>query len=69
MNENPSEPIGACLAAENGGFGDPKEKAKSETRDCLNNLVNDVEDFLDDYVERNQDDFDEFTDVDELNSS
>ncbi|EOA19960.1 hypothetical protein CARUB_v10000210mg [Capsella rubella] len=28
--------------------------------------VNDVKDFLDDYVERNQDDFDEFTDVDEL---
>ncbi|XP_010549612.1 PREDICTED: general negative regulator of transcription subunit 3 isoform X2 [Tarenaya hassleriana] len=28
--------------------------------------VNDVKDFLDDYVERNQDDFDEFSDVDEL---
>ncbi|XP_038696214.1 general negative regulator of transcription subunit 3-like isoform X3 [Tripterygium wilfordii] len=28
--------------------------------------VNDVKDFLDDYVERNQDDFDEFDDVDEL---
>lgn len=31
--------------------------------------VNDVKDFLDDYVERNQDDFDEFDDVDELYSS
>ncbi|XP_019458350.1 PREDICTED: general negative regulator of transcription subunit 3-like isoform X1 [Lupinus angustifolius] len=31
--------------------------------------VNDVKDFLDDYVERNQDDFDDFTDVDELYSS
>ncbi|KAF7147372.1 hypothetical protein RHSIM_Rhsim03G0000400 [Rhododendron simsii] len=31
--------------------------------------VNDVKDFLDDYVERNQDDFDEFSDVDELYSS
>ncbi|XP_024023499.1 CCR4-NOT transcription complex subunit 3 isoform X4 [Morus notabilis] len=78
---------------------DPKEKAKSETRDWLNNvvgelesqidnfeaeleglsvkkgktrpprLVNDVKDFLDDYVERNQEDFDEFSDVDELYSS
>uniref|UniRef100_A0A7C9DSR4 CCR4-NOT transcription complex subunit 3 n=1 Tax=Opuntia streptacantha TaxID=393608 RepID=A0A7C9DSR4_OPUST len=28
--------------------------------------VNDVKDFLDDYVERNQEDFDEFSDVDEL---
>ncbi|WJX83114.1 hypothetical protein P8452_65798 [Trifolium repens] len=28
--------------------------------------VNDVKDFLDDYVERNQEDFDEFDDVDEL---
>ncbi|KAL1195555.1 putative NOT transcription complex subunit VIP2 [Cardamine amara subsp. amara] len=28
--------------------------------------VNDVKDFLDDYVERNQDDFDEFSDVEEL---
>ncbi|XP_059647301.1 general negative regulator of transcription subunit 3 isoform X2 [Cornus florida] len=28
--------------------------------------VNDVKDFLDDYVERNQDDFEEFSDVDEL---
>lgn len=31
--------------------------------------VNDVRDFLDDYVERNQEDFDEFEDVDELYSS
>ncbi|XP_010529007.1 PREDICTED: general negative regulator of transcription subunit 3-like [Tarenaya hassleriana] len=31
--------------------------------------VNDIKDFLDDYVERNQDDFDEFSDVDELYSS
>ncbi|CAL9158814.1 unnamed protein product [Musa hybrid cultivar] len=31
--------------------------------------VNDVKDFLEDYVERNQDDFDEFGDVDELYSS
>ncbi|XP_052879750.1 uncharacterized protein LOC108465534 isoform X11 [Gossypium arboreum] len=31
--------------------------------------VNDVKDFLDDYVERNQEDFDEFDDVDELYSS
>lgn len=31
--------------------------------------VNDVKDFLEDYVERNQDDFDEFSDVDELYSS
>ncbi|KAL2320449.1 hypothetical protein Fmac_029418 [Flemingia macrophylla] len=31
--------------------------------------VNDVKDFLDDYVERNQDDFDDFTDVDDLYSS
>ncbi|KAF9595223.1 hypothetical protein IFM89_038047 [Coptis chinensis] len=31
--------------------------------------VNDVRDFLEDYVERNQDDFDEFSDVDELYSS
>ncbi|KAL9279861.1 putative CCR4-NOT complex subunit/5 domain superfamily protein [Arabidopsis thaliana] len=31
--------------------------------------VNDVKDFLDDYVERNQDDFDEFSDVDELYST
>ncbi|XP_027359293.1 CCR4-NOT transcription complex subunit 3-like isoform X5 [Abrus precatorius] len=31
--------------------------------------VNDVKDFLDDYVERNQDDFEEFSDVDELYSS
>ncbi|XP_014491279.1 general negative regulator of transcription subunit 3-like isoform X1 [Vigna radiata var. radiata] len=31
--------------------------------------VNDVKDFLDDYVERNQEDFDEFNDVDELYSS
>ncbi|KAL0428681.1 UNVERIFIED_CONTAM: CCR4-NOT transcription complex subunit [Sesamum latifolium] len=31
--------------------------------------VNDVKDFLDDYVERNQEDFDEFSDVDELYSS
>ncbi|KAK7336237.1 hypothetical protein VNO77_16773 [Canavalia gladiata] len=31
--------------------------------------VNDVRDFLDDYVERNQEDFDEFSDVDELYSS
>ncbi|CAN8300462.1 unnamed protein product [Cochlearia groenlandica] len=31
--------------------------------------VNDVKDFLDDYVERNQDDFDEFGDVDELYST
>ncbi|GAB2233374.1 hypothetical protein Droror1_Dr00002596 [Drosera rotundifolia] len=108
---------------------DPKEKAKSETRDWLNNVVgelelqidtfeaemeglsvkkgktrpprlthletsiarhkahimklelilrlldneelspeqiNDVKDFLEDYVERNQEDFDEFSDVDEL---
>ncbi|XVF57320.1 hypothetical protein PTKIN_Ptkin06aG0195700 [Pterospermum kingtungense] len=30
--------------------------------------VNDVKDFLDDYVERNQEDFDEFSDVDELYS-
>ncbi|KAL8167152.1 hypothetical protein V2J09_008651, partial [Rumex salicifolius] len=29
-------------------------------------LVNDVNDFLEDYVERNQDDFDEVSDVDEL---
>ncbi|KAI4341166.1 hypothetical protein MLD38_025924 [Melastoma candidum] len=28
--------------------------------------VNDVKDFLDDYVDRNQEDFDEFSDVDEL---
>ncbi|KAL5699273.1 hypothetical protein ACHQM5_030201 [Ranunculus cassubicifolius] len=28
--------------------------------------VNDVKDFIDDYVERNQDDFEEFSDVDEL---
>lgn len=28
--------------------------------------VNDIRDFLDDYVERNQDDFDDFSDVDEL---
>ncbi|KAL4607502.1 hypothetical protein ACB092_09G179100 [Castanea dentata] len=28
--------------------------------------VNDVKDFLEDYVERNQEDFDEFSDVDEL---
>ncbi|GMI84998.1 hypothetical protein like AT5G18230 [Hibiscus trionum] len=31
--------------------------------------VNDVKDFLDDYVERNQEDFDEFSDVDELYNS
>ncbi|XP_019162388.1 PREDICTED: general negative regulator of transcription subunit 3-like isoform X2 [Ipomoea nil] len=31
--------------------------------------VNDVKDFLDDYVERNQEDFDEFADVDEFYSS
>ncbi|XP_027070200.1 uncharacterized protein [Coffea arabica] len=31
--------------------------------------VNDVKDFLDDYVERNQEDFDDFDDVDELYSS
>ncbi|RWR82163.1 general negative regulator of transcription subunit 3-like protein isoform X3 [Cinnamomum micranthum f. kanehirae] len=31
--------------------------------------VNDVRDFLDDYVERNQEQFDEFSDVDELYSS
>lgn len=31
--------------------------------------VNDVRDFLEDYVERNQDDFEEFSDVDELYSS
>ncbi|PKI77330.1 hypothetical protein CRG98_002275, partial [Punica granatum] len=31
--------------------------------------VNDVKEFLEDYVERNQDDFDDFTDVDELYSS
>ncbi|CAJ1793883.1 unnamed protein product [Sphenostylis stenocarpa] len=31
--------------------------------------VNDVKDFLDDYVERNQEDFDDFNDVDELYSS
>ncbi|ESQ41823.1 hypothetical protein EUTSA_v10012672mg [Eutrema salsugineum] len=31
--------------------------------------VNDVKDFLDDYVERNQDDFEEFSDVDELYST
>ncbi|XP_010257713.1 PREDICTED: general negative regulator of transcription subunit 3-like isoform X2 [Nelumbo nucifera] len=31
--------------------------------------VNDVRDFLDDYVERNQEDFEEFSDVDELYSS
>ncbi|XP_051141722.1 general negative regulator of transcription subunit 3-like isoform X2 [Andrographis paniculata] len=31
--------------------------------------VNDVKDFLDDYVERNQEAFDEFSDVDELYSS
>ncbi|GAV72700.1 Not3 domain-containing protein/NOT2_3_5 domain-containing protein [Cephalotus follicularis] len=31
--------------------------------------VNDVKDFLDDYVERNQEDFEEFSDVDELYSS
>ncbi|KAJ8512938.1 hypothetical protein OPV22_003372 [Ensete ventricosum] len=31
--------------------------------------VNDVKDFLEDYVERNQEDFDEFGDVDELYSS
>ncbi|KAJ8550714.1 hypothetical protein K7X08_000084 [Anisodus acutangulus] len=31
--------------------------------------VNDVKDFLEDYVERNQDDFDEFSDVDELYST
>ncbi|GKV07390.1 hypothetical protein SLEP1_g19173 [Rubroshorea leprosula] len=31
--------------------------------------VNDVKDFLDDYAERNQEDFDDFSDVDELYSS
>ncbi|KAL6540411.1 hypothetical protein OROMI_024294 [Orobanche minor] len=31
--------------------------------------VNDVKDFLDDYVERNQEDFDEFSDVDEFYNS
>ncbi|KFK27861.1 hypothetical protein AALP_AA8G438700 [Arabis alpina] len=31
--------------------------------------VNDIKDFLDDYVERNQEGFDEFSDVDELYSS
>ncbi|KAK9155042.1 hypothetical protein Sjap_002522 [Stephania japonica] len=31
--------------------------------------VNDVKDFIDDYVERNQDDFEEFSDVDELYNS
>ncbi|KAG4401821.1 hypothetical protein GLYMA_02G071300v4 [Glycine max] len=31
--------------------------------------VNDVKDFLDDYVDRNQEDFEEFSDVDELYSS
>ncbi|PKA50915.1 hypothetical protein AXF42_Ash007570 [Apostasia shenzhenica] len=31
--------------------------------------VNDLKDFLEDYVERNQEDFDEFADVDELYSS
>ncbi|KAK7380649.1 hypothetical protein VNO78_33164 [Psophocarpus tetragonolobus] len=31
--------------------------------------VNDVKDFLDDYVERNQEDFEEFSDVEELYSS
>ncbi|OVA16419.1 CCR4-Not complex component [Macleaya cordata] len=31
--------------------------------------VNDVRDFLEDYVERNQDDFEEFSDVDELYNS
>lgn len=31
--------------------------------------VNDVKDFIEDYVERNQEDFDEFSDVDELYSS
>ncbi|XP_059668207.1 uncharacterized protein LOC132313456 [Cornus florida] len=31
--------------------------------------VNDVKDFLDDYVERNQEDFEEFSDVDELYDS
>ncbi|XP_038989823.1 CCR4-NOT transcription complex subunit 3-like isoform X2 [Phoenix dactylifera] len=31
--------------------------------------VNDVRDFLEDYVERNQEDFDEFSDVDELYST
>ncbi|PIN20196.1 hypothetical protein CDL12_07094 [Handroanthus impetiginosus] len=31
--------------------------------------VNDVKEFLDDYVERNQEDFDEFSDVDEFYSS
>ncbi|KAJ6974940.1 hypothetical protein D5086_024443 [Populus alba] len=31
--------------------------------------VNDVKDFLDDYVERNQEDFDDFSDVDELYNS
>ncbi|KAK7267079.1 hypothetical protein RIF29_19743 [Crotalaria pallida] len=31
--------------------------------------VNDVKDFLDDYIERNQEDFDEFSDIEELYSS
>ncbi|KAJ8763185.1 hypothetical protein K2173_025570 [Erythroxylum novogranatense] len=31
--------------------------------------INDAKDFLDDYVERNQEDFDEFSDVDDLYSS
>ncbi|KAJ6297081.1 hypothetical protein OIU78_022749 [Salix suchowensis] len=31
--------------------------------------VNDVKDFLDDYVERNQEDFDDFSDVDDLYNS
>ncbi|XP_019453075.1 PREDICTED: CCR4-NOT transcription complex subunit 3-like isoform X2 [Lupinus angustifolius] len=31
--------------------------------------VNDVKDFLDDYIERNQDDFEEFSDIEELYSS
>ncbi|KAE8695451.1 CCR4-NOT transcription complex subunit 3 [Hibiscus syriacus] len=51
---------------------DPKEKAKSETRDWLNNVVGELESQIDSFeaeIEGLTEDFEEFSDVDELYSS
>ncbi|KAF2306944.1 hypothetical protein GH714_022676 [Hevea brasiliensis] len=62
--------FGGIYCAAQGSYNEVRIYLEATGYDELSpEQVNDVKDFLDDYVERNQEDFEEFSDIEELYSS
>ncbi|KAF2306937.1 hypothetical protein GH714_022607 [Hevea brasiliensis] len=65
-----SDAFGGIYCAAQGSYNEVRIYLEATGNDELSpEQVNDVKDFLDDYVERNQEDFEEFSDIEELYSS